>query len=93
MRTETMLLRCGCPSIYKRIVGWTTRLASGMRGQEIEEWMHRNMNPEKGFTYCIIDDDDDMLSYHMDSLVQTSPHAGLTRVDKDKVLEILNKDN
>lgn len=60
------------------------------RGAEIKEWL--SLHPEVS-SYCIIDDDSDMLDEQQNCFVQTDPSCGLTFRDATKVIEILNKNN
>ena len=45
----------------------------------------------KEISYCIIDDDTDMLDEQMDNFVNTDFMVGLTDEDVNKVIEILNR--
>jgi hypothetical protein len=68
------------------------------RGQEIQYWLD---NHSKIDSYCIIDDDSDILESQLPYFVQTSNNIthpdcidigyGLTKICSDKVIEILNK--
>lgn len=57
----------------------------GDRGIQIDAWLKRNGNPSD---FVILDDDSDMKP-HMDKLVQTNSHIGLTSADIDKAKKIL----
>jgi len=73
------------PSI---IVDATPNIENAIRGEEIEAWLKYN----KGFdleSYCIVDDNDDMLEGQ--PLVQTNPRFGLTKEEAVKIIQILNK--
>jgi hypothetical protein len=65
--------------------GETKVLAAAPRGREIAAWLSEHPNVE---SFVIIDDDDDMeeLSNH---LIQTPFEVGLTEVDADKVIGVL----
>lgn len=54
------------------------------RGYEIQEWINKN-KPEN---YCILDDQNDMLSHQ--NFVQTNPEFGLNRNTANAVIAILN---
>jgi hypothetical protein len=70
------------------------------RGHEIQQWLDENKYVG---TYCIIDDDNDMLESHKNNFVKTSGNMshpdcidigyGLTRICAEKVINILNKKN
>lgn len=69
------------------------------RGDEIKAWLEKNI--DKVDNYCIIDDDDDMLTEQLNNFVKTSGNIdhpdcddigyGLTKICSEKVIEILNK--
>ena len=69
------------------------------RGYEIQQWI--DDNKDKIHSYCIIDDDNDMLPSQLNNFVRTANNTehpdcvdigyGLTRICADKVIEILNK--
>lgn len=70
-----------------------------VRGDEIKAWLDKNIDMVE--TYCIIDDDEDMLPEQMNNFVKTSGNSdhpdcddigyGLTKICSEKVIEILNK--
>ena len=70
-----------------------------VRGDEIKAWLDKNIDIVE--TYCIIDDDEDMLPEQMNNFVKTSGNSdhpdcddigyGLTKICSEKVIEILNK--
>ena len=67
------------------------------RGHEIQQWI----DTHNILTYCIIDDDSDMLESQKDNFVKTSGNMshpdcidigyGLTRICAEKAINILNK--
>ena len=69
-----------------------------VRGNEIKSWLEKNIDIVE--TYCIIDDDEDMLPEQLNNFVKTSGNSdhpdcddigyGLTRICSEKVIEILN---
>ncbi len=68
-----------------------------IRGLEIKVWLDLNVRKtEKGFTnddftYCILDDDTDMLYEQKNNFVNTNSQTGLTSNDVSKVIRILNE--
>lgn len=82
-----------------KIVGITPHIAICQRGKEIQKWLDENPVD----TYCIIDDDTDMLPSQMNNFVKTSENQdhpdcvdigyGLTRKCAEKVINILNNKN
>ena len=80
------------------IIGLTPYIEDG-RGYEIKAWLNKNI--DKVETYCIIDDDDDILEEQINNFVKTSGNFdhidcddigyGLTKVCADNVIKILNK--
>lgn len=68
------------------------------RGFEIQQWIDDHKNEIE--SYCIIDDDNDMLPSQIDNFVRTSNNTdhedcvdvgyGLTRKCAERVIEILN---
>lgn len=58
---------------------------NGERGYEIQEWIDK-YKPEK---YCIVDDNDDMLSHQY--FVKTNPNYGLDMTAAHSIKEILNR--
>jgi hypothetical protein len=58
------------------------------RGMEIDYWIQKNNY--KG-SYVIIDDTDDVLDTQRQFFVQTNSNYGLTIIDADKAIEILNR--
>ena len=57
-----------------------------IRGDDIEEWLKAHPEVE---AYAILDDDDDM-GQHMSHLVQTNMFAGLTMMEADECIHMLN---
>ena len=53
----------------------TPKLDTGLRGDEIKEWLDEHPEVEK---YAILDDDSDMLPEQMPSLFQTTWQIGIT---------------
>lgn len=68
-----------------------------IRGLEIKVWLDLNVRKtNKGFTnndytYCILDDDTDMLLEQKNNFINIDPQTGLTQYNVDQVIEILNK--
>lgn len=71
------------------------------RGVEIKQWLDTNIHSNNGkdfnrlklgvdFTYCILDDDSDMLLEHRNNFIKTNGSNGLTQKDVDKTIAILN---
>lgn len=58
------------------------------RGSEIKWWLDHNATED--YTYCILDDDCDMLDEQLEYFVCTSNPKGLTDKLTDKAIEILN---
>jgi len=86
--------------LAKYIVGSTPRLYNGVRGDEIDWFLTSIGKPEiekfvnKPFCidrYCIVDDEDDMLSHQFDKFVHIDDYVGLTESDVDKIEELLYK--
>ena len=82
------------------IVGVTPYSTSRHRGQEIQYFFDITNGKYQGYkkvmkedfqilSWCIVDDDNDMLDNQLDHLVQTNPLIGITRKDYDKILKIL----
>ena len=75
------------------------------RGIEIKQWLDTNLFSNNGknfkrnlkfgvdYTYCIVDDDIDMLYEHKDKFVRINRETGLTKKDVKKIIKILNTDN
>lgn len=71
------------------------------RGVEIKQWLDTNIHsdngkdyerkkPGKDFTYCIVDDDVDMLLEHKNYFVNVDENMGLTKRNVNKIVDILN---
>lgn len=79
------------------IVDITPKFSGKLRGEEIKAYLedgaHRNLYQHefKVESYCIIDDDTDMLPEQMDSFVHCDDNFGITRKEADKAIAILNK--
>lgn len=61
---------------------------NGKRGEEIQYWLKQH--PEVT-SWCIIDDDSDMLDNQLLNFVRTDGMIGMTLVDAEKVIEILGE--
>ena len=57
------------------------------RGLEIQQWLEEN----KCDTYCILDDDDDMLNIQQDNFIKIDLNFGLDYFAAQKAIYILNK--
>lgn len=88
------------PRMYAFIHGNREMHYGLYRGVEIEHWLKYNIpddgntfDPKKTveYTYCILDDDPDMLLDQKDYFIQTHGHLGLSEDDVKRVIEILNK--
>lgn len=83
------------------VIGITPHIAICERGKEIQWWLDNYPDRDQIESYCIIDDDTDMLESQMNNFVKTSGNEdhpdcidigyGLTKICSDKVIEILNK--
>lgn len=83
------------------VIGITPHIDVCQRGKEIQWWLDNYPKRDEIETYCIIDDDSDMLESQMDNFVKTSNNQdhpdcvdigyGLTKQCSDKVIKILNK--
>lgn len=58
------------------------------RGDEIQLWLNKHLDVSN---YCIIDDDNDMLSTQLENFVQINSEVGLTEEDCEEIKRILNK--
>lgn len=61
------------------------------RGEEIKEWLNKNCKQLDITSFCIIDDDNDMLDEQREFFVNTDSYIGLTSRDADMAIEILNR--
>ena len=86
-KLNTQLKRKG---LIKEFFDVTPRLSSGIRGEEIQKWLEDNCTKHEIKSYCIIDDDSDMLDYQKEFFIQTDSYIGITNADADKATEILN---
>lgn len=84
-----------------KVVGVTPIIHTGdmetRRGREIHQYIVENYpHAEAPYdtrllkSFCIVDDNNDMLPYQQDMFVQTSTDNGLTPVETKKIIEILN---
>lgn len=86
--------RKGLKDIFKQsgilgeIIDITPNKKSGIRGEEIKEWL--NNHPEVT-NYVILDDNSDMLEEQLPYFIQTTWKKGLEEQHADKAIEILNK--
>lgn len=78
-KIEDIALALNLPIIDK-----TPILFSGTRGKEIELWINKN----KDVSYCIIDDNNDMLDYQKEHFVRTSHENGFLLKDYYKVIKM-----
>lgn len=67
------------------------------RGCEIKAWLESNKGKlgigiGKYKTYVILDDDNDMLYWQRNNFIQTDPKTGLTRMDAENAIRILNSE-
>lgn len=72
--------------------GWTTTeyfMERQIRGHEIQKWLDEHQPID---SYCIVDDDCDMLPEQMDNFVRTDPMRGLTDEDANQIIRILNNE-
>ena len=71
------------------------------RGVEINQWIDTNIHSDNGinfnrkekgvdYQYVILDDDFDMLYVQRNNFIRTNPNLGLTDVDCQNAIEILN---
>lgn len=65
----------------------TPQFSSGIRGEEIEDWLERNPDVTR---YAILDDDMDMLAYQAPNFFKTRWAEGITREIAKAVTEHLN---
>lgn len=63
--------------------------SGSFRGNEIYEWCYCKEDIE---SYCILDDDSDMLLWQKDNFVQTDTYTGLTPEKVEEVVRILNSE-
>ena len=93
----SMLESCGF-KFKDRIIGETPRADMPHRGEEIKEWFgldreKKEIDPdwEPVTSYVILDDDSDMLPEQHEHFVHTNPMVGLTGLDVQKALRILQQ--
>lgn len=75
----------GIPLISKTVRADHYDLAGTERGYEIDHWLKFN----SWDSYCIVDDDGDMLEYQYPHFVQTNGEVGLTPEDAQAIVKIL----
>lgn len=73
-----------------KIIGITPDIRKKSRGHEIKQWINNN-GSEKEISFCILDDDDDMLPEQLNNFVCIDSSTGLTEIDADKAIRILNR--
>ena len=78
------------PQIADKIIGVTPAGLKTSRGEEINEWMNRNihLNIEE---YVIVDDDSDMMPHQIEHFVNTSELHGFLYGDMQWALRILKE--
>lgn len=70
-----------------------------IRGLEIKVWLDLNVRKtptgftNNDFTYCIVDDDTDMLLAQLSNFVNTISTSGLTKENAQEIIRILNEQN
>jgi hypothetical protein len=67
---------------------YTPYIPSRHRGTEIKKFL----DTHRCSSYCILDDDTDMLDSQLSNFVPVDFHFGLTKCDADSAIEILGKD-
>lgn len=77
-------------NIDLHILDITPCLESRIRGDEISEWLDNKKNID---SYVILDDEDDMGEKHKNNIVVTDPYNGITEIEMNKCIKILNKNN
>ena len=65
-----------------------THTYRGLRGDEIKDWLDEHSDVEN---YVIIDDDGDMRDDQLYHFVQTNFEDGLTEVETNRAIKVLNK--
>jgi hypothetical protein len=86
-RFEDMWLSRNMPDV---IIGRTPRIPGTRRGNEIWTWLDRIKDREQPISsYCILDDDGDMLEEQMPNFVQCNSDYGITDIEFRKALKIL----
>ena len=74
--------------IQQEIFGITGISQTRYRGFEIQNYLDTQKDV---LSYCILDDDCDMLPTQLDSFIQTDFRVGLTEDNVNKAIKILNK--
>lgn len=79
---------CGLKSDGR--TGYSFMKENMIRGEEIEQFLEENAS--EGDTFCILDDDKDMLPYHMSEghFVHVSAYGGVDKVHRDTAIGVLN---
>lgn len=85
--------------VTKEQLGWNSEhhfdfktpvLSSGKRGEEIQRWLDTYGKRCSVERFAIVDDDSDMLKEQLPFFVKTSMNTGLTQVEANKLINILN---
>lgn len=66
---------------------YNTNIDEAQRGFEIQQWLDINDYD----SFCIVDDNSDMLPHQLPYFVQTNDQIGLTKECSIKIIKILNK--
>lgn len=74
------------PDLDLPIIDKTPSLSSGVRGDEIADWLSRHPEVE---TYAILDDSDDMLEEQMPYFIRTSGFDGFTWANATLLAKLL----
>ena len=74
--------------ISNEIFGITGISQTRYRGFEIQNYLDAQKNV---LSYCILDDDCDMLPTQLDNFIQTDFRVGLTEDNVNKAIKILNR--
>ncbi len=81
----------------EKIIGKTLSWLAGprdhefSRGEEIEVYLHEATMQAIIQTYCIVDDDSDMLVHQLPYFVKTEFETGLQKEHYEKIIEILGR--
>lgn len=86
---ECFGLNCYDENMDKLVIDKTPNLLSGFRGREIDNWLSEHSEVEQ---YVILDDDCDMLPSQFNNFVNTKFYSGLTYLDAELAIAILNDD-
>lgn len=60
-----------------------------LRGEEIQQWLDKNISPDEELAYVIVDDDSDMLPHQF--FVHTSWKSGMDSSHSDTMIRLLNR--